>query len=190
MRNWSEYVWLVKHLKETGFINSIREIWWDIRPHHDFGTVELRVCDVPPCLDHVLAITALVQCLVTALSDDIDEGAYQHDCHPIMVRQNKSRASRFGNRAQLVNSYTHEVQSVSDIVRRLIERLHGTAEELGCVEYLESAQGLADRPCGADAQKDILEETGDPAEIVRRMTARSRITPQPAAAEPVATRKG
>ncbi|HUG89229.1 MAG TPA: YbdK family carboxylate-amine ligase, partial [Planctomycetaceae bacterium] len=48
MRNYSEYVWLVNHLVDTGFINTIRELWWDIRPHHNFGTVEIRVCDMPP----------------------------------------------------------------------------------------------------------------------------------------------
>ena len=42
MRNWSEYVWLVNHMVDTGFINTIREIWWDVRPHHKFGTVEVR----------------------------------------------------------------------------------------------------------------------------------------------------
>ena len=130
MRNWSEFVWLMNHMIETGFINTIREIWWDVRPHHRFGTVEVRVFDMPACLDDALAITAFVQCLVKGMSDDIDQGAYQHDCHPMMVRQNKWRASRFGNRAQLVNSYTHEVQSVSDVVRGLIDRLHKTAEEL------------------------------------------------------------
>jgi carboxylate-amine ligase len=181
MRNWSEFVWLINHMIETGFINTIREIWWDVRPHHKFGTVEVRVCDMPACLDDVLAITAFVQCLVKALSDDIDQGAYQHDCHPMMVRQNKWRASRFGNRAQLVNSYTHEVESVADIVRRLIDRLRPTAEELNCVDFLEAAQDLADRPCAADIQKDILDETGDPAEIVRRMNARSRVSPLPVA---------
>jgi carboxylate-amine ligase len=166
---------------ETGFINTIREIWWDVRPHHKFGTVEVRVCDMPARLEDVLALTAFIQCLVKALSDDIDQGAYQHDCHPMMVRQNKWRASRFGNRAQLVNSYTHEVQSVSEIVRRLIGRLHATAEELDCVKFLEATQELADEPSGADLQRDILEETDDPAEVVRRLVARSRITPQPAA---------
>ncbi|MCA9064292.1 MAG: YbdK family carboxylate-amine ligase, partial [Planctomycetaceae bacterium] len=60
MRNWSEYVWLVHHLEDTGFINTIREIWWDIRPHHEFGTVEIRVCDVPPDLDQVVALTAFI----------------------------------------------------------------------------------------------------------------------------------
>jgi len=43
MRNWSEFVWLIEHLCDTGFINSIREIWWDMRPHHEFGTVEIRI---------------------------------------------------------------------------------------------------------------------------------------------------
>ena len=67
MRNWSEYVWLVNHMVDTGFINTIREIWWDVRPHHNFGTVEVRVCDMPGNLQDVLAIAALIQCLVKAL---------------------------------------------------------------------------------------------------------------------------
>src|SRR5690606_2186644 len=106
MRNWSEYVWLTNHLISTGFINTVREIWWDVRPHHNFGTVEVRICDMPGSLDDVLALTALIQCLIVHLSREIDEGAYQHDCHPMMVRQNKWRASRFGTQARLVNAYT------------------------------------------------------------------------------------
>ena len=54
MRNWSEYVWLVNHMIDTGFINTIREIWWDVRPHHNFGTVEVRVCDMPGNLQDTL----------------------------------------------------------------------------------------------------------------------------------------
>jgi carboxylate-amine ligase len=175
MRNWSEYVWLINHMIDTGFINSIREIWWDVRPHHAFGTVEVRVCDMPGNLDDVLAITAFAQCIIKALSDQIDEGTYQHDCHPMMVRQNKWRASRFGNRAQLVNSYTHEVQPVGKVVERLTDRLRETAEELNCLDYLMRLQPIADGLSGADAQKKIIEETGDPAEAVRQLTARSRI---------------
>ena len=107
---------VVRHMVDTGFINTMREIWWDVRPHHKFGTVELRVCDMPGNLEDVLAIAALAQCLVQTLSMHIDEGAYQHDCHPMMVRQNKWRACRFGNQAQLVNSYTYDVQPVGTIV--------------------------------------------------------------------------
>ena len=178
MRNWSEYVWLVNHMVDTGFINSIREIWWEVRPHHNFGTVEVRVCDMPGNLDDALTIAALVQCLVQAISDQIDAGSYQRDWHPMMVRQNEWRACRFGIRAQLVNSYTHEVQSVSGIVEYLIDRLRPTAEALGCLSYLEHAQAMADGPTWAERQLAILEETGDPAEVVRRLTEQSRVTPR------------
>ncbi|QDU96165.1 carboxylate-amine ligase [Lignipirellula cremea] len=175
MRNWSEYVWLVNHMIDTGFINTIREIWWDVRPHHNFGTVEVRVCDMPGNLDDALALAALIQSLVAALSDLIDQGAYQHDCHPMMVRQNKWRAARYGNRAQLVNSYTFEVNSVPDAVGDLVERLGPTAESLGCLHRLQQVVDLANGPTAADRQIEILEQTGDPAEIVRRLTERSRL---------------
>ncbi len=175
MRNWSEYTWLVNHMIDTGFISTIREIWWDVRPHHNFGTVEVRVCDMPGNLEDVLSIAALIQCLVTALSTLIDEGTYQHDCHPILVRQNKWRASRFGNRAQLVNSHTYEGQSVSLVVNELVERLLSTAEELDCVPYLEHVRQLGSRTSWADRQLETLKESGDPRQVVRELLKHSWI---------------
>ena len=175
MRNWSEYVWLVNHMVDTGFINTIREIWWDVRPHHNFGTVEVRVADMPGNLDDALAIAALIQCLVVALSEDIDQGAYQHDCHPMMVQQNKWRACRFGVKADLVNSFTYEVQPVPQIVEYLAKRLSPTADSLGCLKYLQHALNMANRPGWAERQINILKETGDPTEIVRQLTEQSRI---------------
>ena len=176
MRNWSEYVWLVNHMVDTGFINTIREIWWDIRPHHNFGTVEVRVCDMPGNLQDTMAIAALIQCLVAALSDQIDEGAYQHDCHPMMVRQNKWRACRFGTSAELVNSYTYDVQPLSQIVGSLVDRLMPTAETLDSERYIEQARTIAAGPSWADRQEAVLRETGDRAEIVRQLTQASRMT--------------
>ncbi|MCO6459394.1 MAG: YbdK family carboxylate-amine ligase [Pirellulaceae bacterium] len=178
MRNWSEYVWLVNHMIDTGFMNTIREIWWDVRPHHNFGTVEVRVCDMPGNLPDVLALTALVQCLVKALSDEIDEGTYQHEFHPMMVRQNKWRACRYGNQAQLVNAYTHEVQSVSRIIRHLIDRLGPVSDELRCRPHLEQTQRMADGLSWADRQLEIYQQTGDARQIVRQLCAEARLTPE------------
>jgi len=177
MRNWSEYVWLVNHMVKTGFINTIREIWWDVRPHHNFGTVEVRVCDMPGNLEDTLAIAALVQCLVKALSDEIDHGTYQHDCHPMMVRQNKWRATRYGTAAHLVDSYTHEVVAVSRVVEELTEKLLPTAVDLGCEPYLMRCRRMADGPSWADRQLAILKETGSAEEVVRRLTAGARLLP-------------
>jgi glutamate---cysteine ligase / carboxylate-amine ligase len=180
MRNWSEYVWLVNHMIDTGFIHTIREIWWDVRPHHNFGTVELRVCDMPGSLADTMGIAAFAQCLVQALSDKIDEGAYQHDCHPMMVRQNKWRAGRFGMRAQLVDSYTYEVRSVRKVVEQLVDRLRPTAEKLDCRPYLDHVAQMAAGPTWADRQLELMTQTGDPAQVVRRLAAESRVSPRPA----------
>lgn len=175
MRNWSEYVWLVRHMVDTGFINTIREIWWDVRPHHSFGTVEVRVCDMPGNLDDALAIAGFVQCLIKALSDLIDEGAYQHDCHPMLVQQNKWRACRYGTRARLVNVKTFETESVPSIVNRMIEYLRPTARQLDCVPYLERVREIARGPSWADRQLEVFRETGDPAAVVKRLNDQSRI---------------
>jgi len=176
MRNWSEYVWLINHLIETGFINSIRDIWWDVRPHHNFGTVEVRVCDMPGQLDDVLAIASLVQCLVYALSEEIDQGTYQHDSHPMLVRQNKWRASRYGLEGRLVDSYTFQARSAREAATDLVRRLEPTAKHLDCLPYLRRVQQIANGPTWADRQLQSLSKSRDPRETVREMISLSRIT--------------
>ncbi|MCA9192137.1 MAG: YbdK family carboxylate-amine ligase [Planctomycetales bacterium] len=170
MRNYSEYVWLIDHLKRTGFINSIREIWWDIRPHHNFGTVEVRVCDMPPRLEHVLSIAALVQCLVVAISREIDEGTFQSDYHPMMVQQNKWRATRFGAGAALVSSNDYTQIPVEQMTSRLVDSLLPIAHELACERELEMLSQLPTNS-GAKQQLEIFERTNSRREVVRQMVA-------------------
>lgn len=170
MRNWSEYVWLINHLIDTGFINSIREIWWDIRPHHHFGTVEIRVCDVPPNLNHVLALTALIQCLVHTISNEIDEGTFLGDYHPMMVEQNKWRATRYGADASLVSSRDYQQRSVQTIVDGLVEQLTPAAMELNCLAELQSVRNIPGHT-GAIRQLQIFEATRSRREVVRQMIA-------------------
>jgi carboxylate-amine ligase len=171
MRNWSEYVWLVNHLVETGYIETIREIWWDVRPHHNFGTVEVRICDIPGSLNDTLALAALVQCLVTHLSEEIERGTYQHDFHPIMVRQNKWRAARFGLDARLVNSITHEAMPARQIIRELVAELQPIAERLQCREELREMLRIANEPTWARRQLDLMHKYGSQVSVVRAMTS-------------------
>jgi glutamate---cysteine ligase / carboxylate-amine ligase len=168
MRNWSEYTWLLNHMVATGFIKTIREIWWDVRPHHNFGTVEVRICDMPPTLRHVLGLTALIQCLVFDLSQEIDRGTYQYDCHPFMVRQNKWRACRYGMDANLVDPVTFQSIPARQVVHALVDRLADRAEELGCARQLQDVHNLADEPTGASRQLLTYHQTGDLAEVVRQ----------------------
>ena len=180
MRNWSEFVWLVNHLQQTGFINSIRDIWWMVRPHHNFGTVEVRVCDMPGRLEDVSALAALIQCLVAALSEEIDLGTYQHDCHPMMVRQNIWRAERFGLDTEFVDAFTHDTLPARQLGRNLCDRLEGTAKKLRCANWLARASDLFSEPTWAERQLEMLREAGgDLRAVVREMTALSRMSPAP-----------
>jgi carboxylate-amine ligase len=171
MRNWSEYTWLLNHMVQTGFIKTIREIWWDVRPHHNFGTVEVRICDMPPTLEHVLGLTALIQCLIFDLSEEIDRGTYQFDCHPFMVRQNKWRACRYGMDAKLVDPGTYQAIPARHVIHSLIDRLEERGEALGCARYLRSVRDLVEQPSGSMRQLQTYQETHNLADVVRRMLA-------------------
>lgn len=172
LRNYSEYCWVVNHSLQNGTIGSIQEIWWDVRPHPRYGTVEIRICDLPPNLEDALALAALCQCLVAALGEQIDEGVYQHDIHPIMVRQNKWKATRYGMRAELIDPVSHKNVPVREMVCFLHDQLHGQAERLGCTVEMSHLLKMLDRPSGAERQMALYEETGgDLREVVRRLVA-------------------
>jgi carboxylate-amine ligase len=117
-----------------------------------------------------------VQCLVKALSDEIDHGTYQHDSHPMMVQQNKWRAARFGNQAKLVDTNTYISASVEDTVARLVGLLRRTALELDCEKYLDHCLTMARKPSSAQRQLDLMAETNDPREVVRQLVDAARIT--------------
>jgi len=167
MRNWSEYVWLVDHLIASGFLKSIREIWWDIRPHSEFGTVEVRVMDMPLNMRHTLALVALTQSLVAGISADIDKGAYLYDCHPMIANQNKWHAARYGLDATLVDPTTMKAVTASDAARKLLELCRPFAQDLGCAEEIEGINDILDHGTGASRQVDVFQRTGDPREVVR-----------------------
>lgn len=170
LRNYSEYCWVVNQSIQSGFINSIQEIWWDVRPHPRFGTVEVRIFDIPQNLEDALALTAMTQCLVAALSDQIDSGVYQHDIHPIVVRQNKWKATRYGMRAELIDPVTHKTIPVREMVFFLYEKLKPYAEKLGCMQELNHIITMVDNASGSERQLELFEKhSGDLKSVVREL---------------------
>lgn len=177
IRTWDGYLGLVEQLKRAGFIESHRELWWDVRPSAENGTVEVRICDMPPDLPSVLGLTALIQCLVRHLGAEIDRGADEPECHPLFTRQNRWRAYRFGMAAELVEPGTLEAVPARKLVSRLVSRLRDDAVALGCDRALDSVLEMVARPTGSERQLALLEETGDLAEVVRRLSDGTRLTP-------------
>src|SRR5262249_47367280 len=156
-----EYVDLIGRLKAAGFIDSVKDIWWDVRPSPDNGTIEVRICDMPPDMPGLLGLTALIQCLVAGLSDEVDHGQPAPDHHPLMVRQNRWRACRHGLGATFVDPVTLEARPARGAIEDLVRRLRPIAGRLGCAGHLESVLELASRPTGSERQLALYQETGD-----------------------------
>jgi carboxylate-amine ligase len=173
LRNWSEYVWLIDHLVETGFIQTIRECWWDVRPHAGFGTVEVRIMDQPLCMKHLLGLVALTQSLIAGISADIDKGAYLYDSHPLIAKHNKWHAVRWGLDASLVDFDSMSAVPARQVARRLVERCGPYAEKLGCVKELGYVDDIIQDGTGAARQRKILQDTGDMNQVVRFLMQQS-----------------
>lgn len=174
---WNEYLTFVRQMVTAGFIDSEKELWWDVRPSAQHGTIEVRICDMPPDLSSVLGVAALVQCLVHELSEQVDRQEPCLDVHPVLVRQNRWRACRYGLDAALVDPVTLHARPARRLAHDLVRRLSGIARDLGCQHDLERIHEVIDGPGGAERQTAVYEATGSLVEVVRDSVQRSRLTP-------------
>jgi carboxylate-amine ligase len=136
LSGWPEFEEFMETLITAGSISSIRDVWWDIRPHPDFGTVELRMFDGLPTLLEVGVAAALSQCLVEMLSTQIDRGQTLPVPHIWIVRENKWRAARYGLDADIIVDDQGGTQPLRQSLTELLAELEPVADRLGCAEQL------------------------------------------------------
>ncbi|MDQ6650295.1 MAG: glutamate--cysteine ligase [Actinomycetota bacterium] len=131
LSGWPEFEEFMETLISAHTIESIREVWWDIRPHPVFGTVELRICDGLPTLGEVAMVAALSQCLVEQLDSQLDRGYTLPLPKSWVLRENKWRAARYGLDALLVDDKGGTVP-LRESLHDLVAELRPVAERLGC----------------------------------------------------------
>ena len=137
LSGWDEFEQFMETLVSANAIQSIREVWWDIRPHPDFGTVELRICDGIPTMSEIASVAALSQCLVEWMDGLVDRGYSLPMPRGWVVRENKWRAARHGIDAEIiVGDSGHNVVPVREAIHELVEDLSPVAERLGCQKEL------------------------------------------------------
>jgi len=153
---------LMETLIAAGTISTIREVWWDIRPHPDFGTVELRIFDGLPTLLEVGVAASLSQCLVEMLSIQLDRGYTLPVPHDWIIRENKWRAARYGLEAEIIVDEQGTTQALRESIVGLVHELGPVAERLGCAEQLAGAhQVLAHGPSYARQRRVAADHGGD-----------------------------
>lgn len=164
--DWSRRI---NFMMESKVIGDYTYLWYDVRPHPNFGTVEVRVMDSQTRVEHTLALAALVQAMVKELCEHYDEG------HPLsrypyeMLDENKWLAARHGLGAQLVDLPGKERVPVPELARRLMARLRPHAEELGSEADFECLEDILERGNGASRQVVVYEANHDLREVVREI---------------------
>ena len=166
LSGWSEFEDFMETLVSAKAISSIREVWWDIRPHPDFGTIEFRICDGMPTMSEVAAAAAMSQCLVEWL-DTLHERGYTL---PVprrwVVTENKWRAARHGVDAELIADERGTLLPIRDAISLLVDELTPIAERLGCVQELEHARVIVDDGPSYLRQRDVVASGGTLVDVV------------------------
>jgi carboxylate-amine ligase len=175
LSGWPAFEKYMEALISSHAIESVREVWWDIRPHPGFGTVELRICDGLPTLDEIVCVAALAQCLVERFDRQLDHGYTLPEPRPWLVRENKWRAARYGLDAEIVIDNTGSLQPVTEAIIDLVDDLLPIARRLDCERELESIPRLIQRGASYQRQRAVAAaNNGDLGAVVDSLIAEMR----------------
>jgi carboxylate-amine ligase len=169
--DWGHYESEVGFMVESGVMEDYTWLWHDVRPHPDFGTVEIRVCDSQTRVEHTLALTAMIQAMVKELCEHYDAGGRLADYPWLMLDENKWLAARHGLDGELVDLPSNERVGAKELARRLLDRLREHAQDLGSGDDLEAIADLIDAGSGAHRQLVVYEANHDLDEVIAEIVA-------------------
>ena len=174
--DWAEHRRFYETLIETNCIEDFTQVWWSIRPHHRFGTVEVRICDAQTEPWQALAVMALAVGLSADLARAYDEGRMPEPEASRYIEENLWRAIRFGLDGKLVDFTARRELAAADAVRRLVERAAPYADELGIAPHLAGVERLLREGNGAQRQSRAHAEGKTLQEVYAETVARARAT--------------
>ena len=167
-RDYADYAEVVGQLEKTGCIADYTHIWWDIRLHPRFGTIEVRVMDAVTRVEDTTALAAYVQGLVKYYSDAFEAGRELPSYHRILTTENKWLGARYGLEAPVMDLVTGRRNRVpvAQVVRRALREIEPHARELGSERELEGIRDILGRGNGSDRQLRVFNANRDIVEVV------------------------
>jgi carboxylate-amine ligase len=166
LADWAEFEEYMDTLLRAGTIRSIKEVWWDIRPHPDFGTIEIRMFDGIPTPREVGMVAALCQCLVQQFDQQLDRGYKLPHPAAWVVRDNKWRATRHGLDADVITDDHGSTAPMRDVLYELRRELEPVAERLGCGEELAVMTDVLEQGSSCERQRAIIAAGGTLEDVV------------------------
>jgi glutamate---cysteine ligase / carboxylate-amine ligase len=180
--DWADWVRRIDFMQQSKTINDYTYLWYDVRPHPKFGTVEVRVMDSQTRLEHTLGLAALVQAMVKELAEHFDSGEELSRYPYEMLDENKFLAARHGLEGELVDLPSRDRVRTKDLTHRLVDRLRGHCEDLGSADALDAIDDLLDHGNGGARQIVVFEANHDLREVVGEIVEKT-VPGVPGAAE-------
>ncbi len=165
-KDFADYERRMNFMIESGVMEDPTYLWYDVRPHPKFGTVEVRACDSQTRLEHTIGLAALTQAMVKELAEHFDAGTPLSDYPWEMLDENKWLAARHGLDGELVDLPTNDRVTTKTLVKRLMDRLREHAQDLGAADALEGVDDLVARGTGAHRQRVVYEANRDLREVM------------------------
>jgi carboxylate-amine ligase len=164
--SWGEYENFIKLLIKTNCIDNAKKIWWDIRPHPFFNTIEFRVCDIPMRADETIAIAALIQATVVKLYKLHTANQGFRLYRRALIMENKWRASRYGLEGKLIDFGKQIEVPARDLILEYLDFVDDVVDELDSREEISYIRTMLEEGTGADRQLRVYRETGDLKKVV------------------------
>jgi carboxylate-amine ligase len=164
--SWGEYDSFVKLLIKTNCIDNAKKIWWDIRPHPNFPTLEFRICDVPMRADETLAIAALIQATIAKLYKLHAANQGFRLYRRALIMENKWRALRYGLEGKLIDFGKQTEVPVRDLIYEYLNLIEDVVDELGSRQHINYIHRILETGTGADRQLRVYRETADLKKLV------------------------
>jgi glutamate---cysteine ligase / carboxylate-amine ligase len=164
--SWGEYENFINLLIKTRCIDNAKKIWWDIRPHPFFNTLEFRVCDIPMRVDESIALAALIQATVAKLYKLYSANQGFRLYRRALIMENKWRAARYGLNGNLIDFGKQSEVPVRDLIQEYLAFVDDVVDELDSREELNYIHTIMEMGTGADRQTKVFEQSGDLKKVV------------------------
>ena len=168
-KDFDEYARRVTFMMDSRSIEDYTYLWYDVRPHSNFGTVEVRVMDGQTRVEHTLGLAALIQAMVKELAEHYESGQPLSDYPHEMLDENKWLAARQGLEGHLVDLPSSDQVATPELARRVLDRMREHAQDLGSAADLEGVADLIERGTGASRQVVVYQANRDVREVVREI---------------------
>ena len=172
--SWSEYQEYIDLLVELHSLDNAKKIWWDIRPHPSFGTLEFRICDVPTAPRATIAIAAVAQAIIVKLYKLRTRNLGFRLYHRRLIEENKWRAARYGLDGKLIDFGRRQEVPMRDLAVELLAFVDDVVDELGSRREVEYVRAILADGTSADRQLRVFRETNDLRAVVRAVVEETR----------------